>query len=162
MDYDGFWSPAKIITSIVLFFVVVIGGTVIYPVVANKWWAYTSASIGKSQETQQVNSAQNRIAQYDHFYDEYGTYQTDINNVSTSESALKAFDKEYTTVQITGDSTGNLEELQAQDQAAVTGSQQICVAAAEAFNQDSRKVVTGAQFKGVDLSKQVSVSACDK
>jgi hypothetical protein len=122
--------------------------------------ASLSPTVSKLQEKSQVNTAQNRIAQYDKFYNEYGTYETDLGAVKTNINMLKAFEKEYTPAQISADPTGNLTQLQGQDQAAVTGSQQICISAAQAFNQDSRKVQTGATFKGVDLAQSVSVTAC--
>lgn len=159
---NGFWTPAKIIVVSVFSLVFLTGGLLVLPLATNSWWAATAPAISKMQETQQVYTAQNRITQYNKFYDEYSTYQTDLQTVKDNEKQLATFNKEHTASQVANDPTGNLTQLQGQYESSVTGAQEICTEAANAFNNDSRKVQTGAQFKGVDLSQQVDVKACNK
>ena len=156
----GWWTKGKIIFFSILAVVIIAGGSIGGPILAAYINAGTSGVISKQQEHSQVNTADNRIQQYDKFYNEYGTYQTDLAAVHNNILTLKAFNKEYTSAQIAADQTGDLQQEQGQDQQNVSGASTICVAAAQAYNQDSRKVLTGAQFKGVDLSQQVNVHTC--
>lgn len=157
-----FWTRGKIILVSVLGFIVIVGGSVIYPIAANEWWAYTAPTISAAQEKQQVYTAQNRINEYKEFYADLESYNTDLEAVKTNESTLANFSKEYTPAEISADPTGNLEQLQSQDVSAVSGAETICVSAAQTYNLNSDEIVTGAQFKSVTLPKSVSPNACNQ
>jgi hypothetical protein len=122
--------------------------------------ASLAPTTSKLQEKSQVYTAQNRIDQYNKFYDEFATYESDLVAVHNNIVTLNAFNKEYPPSAIAADPTGDLQQEQGQDEQNVNGAQTICATAAQAFNQDSRKVQTGAMFKGVDLSQSVSVGKC--
>ena len=158
---DVFWTGKKIAVVSVLAFLALIGGVLIYPLAANAWWAATAPAISSAQEKQIVYTGQNRINQYKLFYGELETYNTDVNAVKTNQATLNDFNKEYTPAMIAADQTGDLEQTQNEDQQAVAGASQECVAAANAYNLDSDEIQTGAQFKSVTLPKSVDVSACN-
>lgn len=155
-------KTALIVTAAVLGFLGLIGGAVVYPLVANTWWAYTAPTISRLQEKQQVYTAQNRIGQYNKFYDEYSAYQTNLQSVKNNENLLSQFKQEHSSSQIASDPTGNLTQLEGQYESGVTGAQTVCTQSANTFNNDSKKVETGAMFKGVDLSQEVDAQACNQ
>jgi len=115
---------------------------------------------GRGEQIIQVNGAQNRTQQYNHFYDLYGTYNSQVTAVQLAKSQLDAFNQANPPEVRAADLTGNLQSTYAQDQTNLTGAEQICTLTAQQYNQDSRKTVTGAQFKAWDLPDQVAVNAC--
>jgi hypothetical protein len=160
-SYGGFWTKTKIIWFSILGLVLIVGLSVGIPIANDAINATTAPITSKLQEKSQVFTAQNRISQYNKFYDELGTYNTDLAAVANNKTTLRLFESQNTPAEIRSDLTGTLEQESAQDQQAVNGAETTCVSAAQAYNQDSRKVQTGAHFKGVDLSKAVSVTACN-
>jgi hypothetical protein len=162
MDYDGFWTKGKIIFFSVCAVVLIIAGSIGGPILSNWINASTAPVISKQQEKQQVYTPQNRISQYNLSYNELATYKSNLESVSSNWTTLNTFDKEYTPADIAANATGTLAELQQQDQAAVTGTQQICTQSAEQYNADAAKIDTGAAFRGVNLPKTVSIPACEK
>jgi hypothetical protein len=156
----GFWTVTKVIVAVIAFVVLGAGLGVGISYATAGIGAATAPSLSKLRETQQVYTPENRINQYNLFYNEHASYETDLTAVKTAKTQLREFEKEFTPAQITGDATGNLIQEQNQDQGAVTGAETICASAANQYNADSRKVQTGAQFKGIDLSRAVSVTAC--
>lgn len=160
MEYDGWWTKGKIIFFSILAFVIIVGGSIGGPILNDALNASTAPLTSSLQEKSQVYTAQNRINQYKQFFAEDETYLSDLAAVKTNVQTLNAFNKQYTSTQITNDPTGNLIQVQQEDISAATGAKQICVSAAEAYNKDSKEIVTGAQFKGHNIPKSVSVTAC--
>jgi hypothetical protein len=158
----GFWTKTKIIWFSILGLVLIVGLSIGIPIAKDAINSTTAPITSKLQEKSQVFTAQNRINQYNKFYDEYGTYQDDLEAVKTNVSALNAFNKSYSPAMISADTTGALQQTFGEDSQAVTGARQICVQAANQFNQDSRKVQTGAIFKGLNLSKTVNIQSCQQ
>jgi hypothetical protein len=154
------WTTGKVVAASIGGLVVVIGLSIGGPIACDAINAKTAPVTSQLQEKSQVYTAQNRINQYNLFYNEYETYLDDLQAVKSNVAALDMFNREYPASVIAADPTGALQQEQGEDAQAVTGAQQICAQSANAFNQDSRKVQTGAIFKGVNLAKQVSVTAC--
>lgn len=159
-DYDGAPRVGRIVTSSVAAVMIITGLSIGTPIVVDAINASTAPITSKLNEKTQVYTGTNRIQEYNKFYDEYTDYTTDMVAVADNIITLNTFNKTHTSANIASDPTGDLSQEQAEDQQAVNGAQEICASAAETFNNDSKKVVTGAQFKGVDLSKSVSVSDC--
>lgn len=157
----GFWTGMKVFVAIVAFIILGTGLGVGISYANAGIGAATAPSLSKLHETSQVYTSQNRITEYNLFYTELGTYNTDLAAVKNNKTTLRLFEQMNSPAQIRSDLTGTLEQEYGQDQQAVSGAETTCVSAAQAYNQDSRKVQTGAQFKGVDLSKAVSVTACN-
>ncbi len=160
----AFWSR---------FWMFVIAAAILVGIVVGGWqagWWFTVNNANRQQTLNQqisnrqaqfsITSKQAQIDNYNKFYKMYGDYQADLETVASNQQALAGFNKEYTAAQIAADPTGNLESLQQQDVAAVQASQQSCTRDATTYNNDSKEVQTGAEYKGVDLSQQVSVAAC--
>jgi hypothetical protein len=150
---------------------VVIIGAVCFGIYVGAW-ALTSHNAQHQQEISQqidngnakfsVTGTAAQIENYNKYYTLYGNYQADLETVATNMQTLVQFQGQYTSAEIAADPSGNLGSVLQQDEASVTAAQQSCTRDATTYNNDSLEVKTGAEFKGVDLSKQVSVLACEK
>lgn len=159
---DSWWTPAKVWVVSILSLILLIGLGVGIPLAVTATNAATSATTGKLNEKIAVNSAQNMMQQYNLSYNEMATYKSDLEAVYSNWETLNTFDKEYSPADIAANQTGNLAQLQQEDQAAVTGAQQVCTQAAAQYNADGAKLQTGATYRGENLPKTVSLTACEK
>lgn len=144
--------------------VMLVGVTVaVIALVAGVWYfgVATSGIKGAGDQKKQVNSAQNRTDEYNHFFDEKADFDSQVKAAKLARQALAEFEKTYKAGQ-TPDPTGQLAETDANDHTDVTGAEQECTDTANAYNNDSEKTLTGAQFKAAGLPETLDPTDCDK
>lgn len=125
---------------------------VIIPLAVWGFQVVTAGAKGRGDQIIQVNNATNRTEQYNHFFDLKATYDTQVIAVQNNKAALAADDPNATDIQSVQDRDA--------DKKNVTGAETICAGTANQYNEDSAKVVTGAQFKSFDLPDNLDPGAC--
>lgn len=105
------------------------------------WFSRGTADFrGKTNEINQINSGNYRIAAYNSFYDECAGIQTDEVRISNAEAALKS-----------NTDTSRAPELQAN----LTAAQNQRAQDINQYNADARKADTKANFRASDLPYQI-------
>ena len=123
----------------VLLYVILVG--VLCAIVAGgvgAWNYFTASTKGKIEQTQQINTGQNRTAAQEHFETLYGDIKTQTANIQVAQQALESASPD--------DKSRRQTEL--------IGLQQTCNAAVNTYNADARKV-SKEEFRTADLPEQI-------
>lgn len=100
--------------------------TLFFVAVGGIWWGITVATapvVGKGEQHIQLQSAENRTHQYQHFFDLDATIRSQVRNAAKATQALADFNK--TTPPQAGESF-SVTETRNQLRANVTGLEQLC------------------------------------
>lgn len=94
-----------------------IGTLLVIATVAIVWslGVFSSGAYGHGEQVKQVNSGQNRIASYNHFFDLKASYESQLKTVRIAKQTLNDFTKANPPDVRAADPTGNLESAYTQD-----------------------------------------------
>ena len=110
----------------------------------------TAGLFGRGQQIIQVNSAENRTFQYNHFFDLYGTVKTQTSQYRQALTAYKQYQTNHK-----GDSSYAVTTEEARLGSVALGLQALCTENINQYNADAQKVVTGALFKDNNLPERL-------
>jgi len=126
----------RIVASVV--FVV----AVLWGITATIWGmgVATAGIYGRGTQIKQVNSAENRTFQYNHFFNLYSDVKSEVQQIGTTNATLAATTDES--------EHGRLASV-------LLGLENICITNTNQYNADAAKVVTGALFRDNNLPQML-------
>lgn len=110
----------------------------------------TAGIFGRGEQIKQVNSAENRTFQYNHFFDLDATVKTQTSQFRQAAAAAKQYDTTHK-----GDSSYAVTTESGRLNSVAQGLQALCTQNLNQYNADAEKVVTGALFRDNNLPERL-------
>jgi cytoskeletal protein RodZ len=141
-------SKAKIIAGVIALILFGIGIWIVTVI--------ASPITGKAEAYKQINSANNQLAQYDHFFALDADIKSQATNAAAAKSAVDQFNKQYPP---SPSESFSVTEQRNNLQANATGLVQLCTQNVNQYNNDAASYTKG-QFQDSKLPWNENPAAC--